>query len=123
MDKSLCDFAALRPTGVADAQGDIGFDTEEFPDIAPGADDDGENALHGNASGNPGPGPGRTQSGGQKIVYMTDLRGQGAAPIDPCTAGHQPRAFPEPAGHMDAERPGARPAGQGGVSPWKNRGT
>src|SRR3546814_6609188 len=40
MDKSLCDFAALRPTGVADAQGDIGFDTEEFPDIAPGADDD-----------------------------------------------------------------------------------
>src|SRR3546814_13443277 len=104
MDKSLCDFAALRPTGVADAQGDIGFDTEEFPDIAPGADDDGENALHGNASGNPGPGPGRTQSGGKEIVYMTDLRGQGAPPIDHCSVGKQTRPFPAGAGQMEAEQ-------------------
>src|SRR3546814_17471985 len=100
MDKSLCDFAALRPTGVADVQGDIGFDTEEFPDIAPGADDAGETALHGNASGNPGPDPCRTQRGGTKIVSMTDFRGQGAAPPAPSTAEKQPPAFPHRPGKL-----------------------
>lgn len=69
MDKRLCDFEGLKPTGMADAEGDTGFDREEFPDHRAGnsafdRDEDGEHE-HAVDQGATRP---------RRVVYMTDLR-------------------------------------------------
>lgn len=49
MDRSLFDFTNLRPTGIADKEGDKAFDQEDFPDHAPlqhDNDDDHRDTTH-----------------------------------------------------------------------------
>jgi tRNA 2-thiocytidine biosynthesis protein TtcA len=71
MDKQLCDFASLKPTGVADAGGDTGFDPEDYPDLPastanPDGDDDEPRQEADQAGSRP-----------RRVVYMTDLRQPG----------------------------------------------
>jgi tRNA 2-thiocytidine biosynthesis protein TtcA len=71
MDRQLCDFASLKPTGVADAGGDTGFDPEDYPDLPastanPDGDDDEPRQEADQAGSRP-----------RRVVYMTDLRQPG----------------------------------------------
>ncbi|HUG57226.1 MAG TPA: tRNA 2-thiocytidine(32) synthetase TtcA [Candidimonas sp.] len=70
MDTQLFDFAGLKPTGQADENGDIAFDTEEF-DTTPLSDldidtDESDIDTTGNESNAAAP--------ARKVVFMTDLR-------------------------------------------------
>ena len=40
MDKNLFDFVNLKPTGIADEDGDKAFDQDNFADYSPLMDDD-----------------------------------------------------------------------------------
>src|SRR5690606_5100948 len=65
MDTQLFDFAGLKPTGHADENGDIAFDTEEYdtpPLAGPGAGSDA-----------PDDAPDASKPAA-KVVFMTDLR-------------------------------------------------
>jgi tRNA 2-thiocytidine biosynthesis protein TtcA len=63
MDKQLCDFAGLKPTGVADAGGDTGFDPEDFASHPARTDDEGDDDATDPAASRP-----------RRVIYMTDLR-------------------------------------------------
>ena len=82
MDSRLFDFAGLKPTGQADENGDIAFDTEEFTDPGLGFldsgtdvdaeatnDETGDDKITPTSETDP-----KEYASKRKIVYMTDLR-------------------------------------------------
>ncbi|MFA5490275.1 MAG: tRNA 2-thiocytidine(32) synthetase TtcA [Candidimonas sp.] len=69
MDSNLHDFAGLKATGVADADGDTAFDADDFPDglALPSQDADDGHDAHTDTDA-------RTGEASRRVVFMTDLR-------------------------------------------------